>query len=163
MRFGSWLMFLIASIALVLMATNHADAQKRHPPYYESIKPDRARIRTGPGRNYPATWLYIRAGLPVKVIAVYQHWKKIEDPDGTQGWIFDALLSARRTAIVTGTITELRQTRDFGGPVLWRAEPGVIGTISDCSGGWCWFDVDGKAGYVQETHLWGVDPGEQLG
>jgi SH3-like domain-containing protein len=119
-------------------------------------------MRTGPGRNYPATWLYIRAGLPVKVIAVYQDWKKIEDPDGTQGWLLDTLLSSKRTAMISGAITEMRESRDYDSRILWRAAPGVIGTISDCSGGWCWFDVGGKAGYVEETHLWGVDPGEQL-
>lgn len=162
MRFGSWFVFVAAAIALVLMATNHAAAQKRTPPYYESIKPNRARMRTGPGRNYPATWLYIRAGLPVKVIAVYQDWKKIEDPDGTQGWLLDTLLSSKRTAMISGAITEMRESRDYDSRILWRAAPGVIGTISDCSGGWCWFDVGGKAGYVEETHLWGVDPGEQL-
>jgi hypothetical protein len=32
MRFGSWFVFLAAAIALVLMATNHAAAQKRTPP-----------------------------------------------------------------------------------------------------------------------------------
>lgn len=163
MRFFSWLVYLAAAVAMVLMATGHAAAQKRQPPYYESIKPNRARMRTGPGRNYPATWLYIRAGLPVKVIAVYQDWKKIEDPDGTQGWLLDTLLSSKRTAMISGTITEMRESRDYDSRILWRAAPGVIGTISDCSGGWCWFDVGGKAGYVEETHLWGVDPGEQLG
>ena len=162
MRFGSWLVFLSAAIAMVLLATSHASAQKRQPPYYESIKPSRARMRTGPGRAYPATWLYIRAGLPVKVIAVYQDWKKIEDPDGTQGWFLDTLLSTRRTAMVSGTTTDMREKRDYDSRLLWRAAPGVIGRISDCSGGWCWFDVGGKAGYVEETHLWGVDPGEQL-
>ena len=56
----------------------------------------------------------------------------------------------------------LRETPEFDGNILWRAAPGVVGRISKCAGGWCWFDVGGKAGYVEETHLWGVDPGEQL-
>ncbi|MGN6376382.1 MAG: SH3 domain-containing protein [Sphingomonas sp.] len=162
MRIWSWLVFGAAAIMLVLAATEHASAQHQQLPYYESIKPNRARMRAGPGRNYPATWLYVRAGLPIKVIAVYKNWKKIEDPDGTQGWFLDALLSSRRTAMVTGGIAAMRDTRDFDGHVSWRAAPGVIGRISDCSGGWCWFDVNGKGGYVEETQLWGVDPGEQV-
>jgi SH3-like domain-containing protein len=162
MRFGSWFIFLAASIALVVMATGHAAAQNHKPPYYASIAAGRARMRTGPGRNYPAIWLYRRADLPIKVIDIYQDWRKIEDPDGTQGWMLVSLLSARRTAIVTGTDAEMREKPAFDANVLWRAAPGVVGRISDCSGGWCWFDVGGKAGYVEETHLWGVDPGEQL-
>ncbi|TPG17664.1 hypothetical protein EAH79_00690 [Sphingomonas koreensis] len=146
----------------MLAVTGHGTAQSRETPYYASISSTRAMMRTGPGRNYPATWLYRRADLPIKVVELYQDWRKIEDPDGTQGWMLSTLLSARRTAIVTGDITELRETAAFDGAVLWRAAPGVVGRISNCSGGWCWFDVGGKAGYVEETHLWGVDPGEQL-
>lgn len=162
MRFGSAFVFLAAAISLALLATGHASAQKRQPPYYASIVPGEALMRTGPGRNYPGVWLYQRPDLPLKVVEVYKDWRKVEDPDGTQGWMLRTLLSDRRTAIVTGDVTELRETPEFDGNVLWRAEPGVVGRISQCAGGWCWFDVHGKAGYVQETHLWGVDPGEQL-
>jgi SH3-like domain-containing protein len=156
------LVFIAASIALVLIATGHASAQKHQPPYYASIAAGRARMRTGPGRNYPATWLYRRADLPIKVVEIYQDWRKIEDPDGTQGWMLATLLSARRTAIVTGDTAAMREKPAFDAGILWRAAPGVVGRISNCSGGWCWFEVQGKAGYVEETHLWGVDPGEQL-
>ena len=162
MRFGSWFAFLAGAVALVLLATGHASAQRRQPPYYASIAPDHALMRTGPGRNYPAIWMYRRAQLPIKVVEVYRDWRKVEDPDGTQGWMLRTLLDNKRTAIVTGAITEMRETPEFDGNVLWRAAPGVIGRISKCAGGWCWFDVGGKAGYVEETHLWGVDPGEQL-
>ncbi|MBY0519581.1 MAG: hypothetical protein K2P79_04050 [Sphingomonas sp.] len=47
-------------------------------------------------------------------------------------------------------------------PVLWRAAPGVVGRISRCAQGWCWFDVRGQAGYIQANRVWGVEQGEQL-
>ena len=40
------------------------------------------RTRTGPGRNFPGIWLYQRSGLPVRVIATYPNWRKIEDSSG---------------------------------------------------------------------------------
>ena len=43
---------------------------------------------------------------------------------------------------------------------VWRAEPGVVGRISDCASGWCSFEVDGKRGYIETAHLWGVGPDE---
>ena len=161
-RLGSWFMLAAATVSLLLLATGHASAQKRVPPYYASIVPHEALMRSGPGRNYPGMWLYRRADLPIKVVAIYKDWRKIEDPDGTQGWMLRTLLSDRRTAIVTGNVVELRATPDFGAAILWRAQAGVVGRISKCSGGWCWFDTQGKGGFVQETSLWGVDPGEQL-
>jgi hypothetical protein len=59
-------------------------------------------MRTGPGKNYPAKWLYRRADLPIKVLEVYPSWRKVQDPDGETGWMLVNLLSDTRTAIVTG-------------------------------------------------------------
>ena len=57
-------------------------------------------MRTGPGRNYPGIWLYKRRDLPIRVVQIYPNWRKIEDPDGEQGWMLVTLLSDRRTGIV---------------------------------------------------------------
>lgn len=162
MRFWVWLAIVATALGLAAFATDGVSAPQHKPPYYASIAAGRARMRTGPGRNYPAIWMYRRADLPIKVVAIYQDWRKIEDPDGTQGWMLSTLLSSARTAIVTGGVTEMRAHPDLGAAVNWRAAPGVVGRISDCDGAWCWFDVQGKGGYVEETRLWGVDPGERL-
>ena len=72
------------------------------------------------------------------------------------------LLTENRTAIVTGQIVELRDQPRESGRMQYRAQPGVVGRISKCSAGWCWFDVRGRAGFVEAIHLWGVDPGEDV-
>lgn len=139
-----------------------ADARKT-PPYYASITAGRARMRTGPDKTYPASWLYQRADLPVRVIAIFKQWRKVEDPDGTQGWMLAALLSERRTAIVRGTLpVEMHEAPSPGSRQLWRAAPGVVGRLSGCGSGWCRFDVKGQAGFVEVASLWGVDPAERL-
>lgn len=154
---------LVAALALLLNGLgDRADAQKRRTPYFASIAAGKARMRVGPGRNYPASWLYQRADLPIKVIAIFKEWRKIEDPDGTQGWMQANLLSDTRTAIVVGTAADMLDSPRFGGKVLWRAAPGVVGRISKCSRGWCWYDVRGRTGYIEMTRIWGVDPGETL-
>lgn len=139
-----------------------AIAQAKKPPYHASISAGQARMRTGPGRNYPASWLYVRSGLPIRVISVYKEWRKIEDPGGTQGWMQANLLTEQRTAIVTGGIVALRESPSAVAKTLWRAEPGVIGEVSKCARGWCWLDVRSRAGYVEQNRLWGVTPGEEL-
>lgn len=156
-RIGGWVLVALAAVALAMPAM-----AQRKPPYYASIDADRARIRTGPGRNYPATWLYKRRDLPVKVVGVYGAWRKIEDPGGTQGWMLVNLLKEARTAIVVGDIAAMRTAPRADAGINWRAEPGVVGRISKCADGWCWFDVKGRGGYVVQSQLWGVDPGEVL-
>jgi len=148
----------LAAIALVPAWA----AENRPVPYWASISAGDALMRSGPGRNYPATWRYRRADLPVKVLQIHESWRKIREPDGTIGWMAAALLSAQRTAIVTGEIRPLRAAPETASKILWRAEPGVVGKIAHCAAGWCEFEVDGRAGYVAVNHIWGAEPGETL-
>lgn len=132
-------------------------------PYWASISAREAMMRAGPGQNFPAVWRYVRPGLPVKVVARHEHWRKVEEPDGTQGWMNGILLSEDRTAIVVeGPPTPMRAAPDAGARILWRAEPGVVGKIAHCAAGWCEFDVRGRAGYIEIARLWGVAPGETV-
>jgi len=149
---------------LLLAAAPGASAQEeRKTPYWASISAGEAMMRTGPGRNYPAVWLYRRADLPVKVVEVYPNWRKVEDPDGATGWMLVHLLSAQRTAIVTGAAPRpMHSEPGTGSRIAYRAAPGVVGRLLKCNGGWCLFDVGGKRGYIQKDHIWGVDPDDSF-
>ncbi|TCQ10631.1 SH3 domain-containing protein [Sphingomonas sp. PP-CC-3A-396] len=152
----------LAAVALIPDPAVAADA-KKSVPYYASISASRARMRTGPARTYPASWLYQRQDLPIKVVAIFKEWRKVADPDGTEGWMQANLLSGTRTAIVHGAgPVELREKPAASGKLLWRAAPGVVGRLSQCGNGWCRFDVKGQAGFVAIGGLWGVEAGETL-
>lgn len=162
-----WIAGALAALMLsgvLLENAEAADGQgKRALPYYASIGAGQARMRTGPARSYPASWLYQRADLPVKVVAVFKEWRRVQDPDGTEGWMLAALLRDTRTAIVRGAEPAPMYARPSdGASISWRAAPGVVGRLSACAGGWCRFDVKGQAGYVTVDRLWGVEPGERL-
>lgn len=152
---------LAAMAALISLPVDQAVAQKK-PPYWASISAGQARTRTGPGRQFPASWLYQRAGLPVRVIETYPNWRKIEDPDGEKGWMQANLLSDDRTGLVIkGPIRALREAPGSTARIVWRVEPGVVGKISECQRGWCKIDIKGKMGYLEAAALWGVDPEER--
>lgn len=156
-----WTGWMVVAAAAVVSPVDAAPEQ-RTPPYFASISPARARMRTGPGRAFPASWLYVRGDLPVRVLSVFKEWRRIEDPDGTQGWMLATLISSTRTAIVDGTEPAEMRDRPGGPRILWRAQAGVVGRVSQCSNGWCRLDVKGQAGFVQTDRLWGVDAGEAL-
>jgi SH3-like domain-containing protein len=157
--------FAILLMAASVASLTGADAQRpRETPYWASISSGRAMMRTGPGRTYPATWLYVRADLPIRVVEIYENWRKIQDPDGTSGWMMVQLLSDTRTAIVRGEEPRrLHREADERTAIRFRAEPGVVGRISRCSDGWCHFDVRGRSGYIRIDHIWGIGPDETLG
>ena len=154
---------LAAALMLALMWSGAHAQERRETPYRASIAAGEAMMRTGPGRNYPATWHYRRADLPIRVIEVYASWRKIEDPDGETGWMHVNLLSDARTALVIGDAPRpMRENPAPASRVRYLAEPGVVGRLSKCDGQWCQLDVKGRRGFISTDHLWGVDPGERF-
>jgi SH3-like domain-containing protein len=156
--------FALALLAILASLSPSAVAQeKRQTPYWASISAGKALMRTGPGKNYPAIWLYQRADLPVKVLEVYPSWRKVQDPDGTSGWMLVNLLSDTRTAIVRGTEPRpLHEAPQAGARVTFRVEPGVVGRLSECANNWCRLDVAGRGGFISTDHIWGTNPGEKF-
>jgi SH3-like domain-containing protein len=147
---------LCIAVSIAMLLSSPANAQRK-PPYWASVSAGEAKMRTGPGRQFPASWLYRRANLPVKVIETYPNWRKVEDPDGSQGWMQSNLLSDDRTGLVRGEIRPLREAPNASARIIWRAEPGVVGKLSECVRGWCKLDVNGRMGFVEAAHIWGVD------
>jgi SH3-like domain-containing protein len=85
-------------------------------------------------------------------------WRKVEDPDGDQGWMHVRLLSPKRTAVVIGTgVGSLREGPQSTARISWRVEPGVVGRIEECEKGWCRFENAGRYGYIESDRLWGEE------
>jgi SH3-like domain-containing protein len=113
-------------------------------------------MRTGPSTEFPVTWVYKRQNLPVKVVAVHSVWRKVEDPDGEQGWLHVRLLSPQRTAIVIGKDNgALRDSPQASAHISWRVQPGVVGIIEECEKGYCRFETNGRYGYIETARIWG--------
>jgi SH3-like domain-containing protein len=162
MKRAGWIRATIVAIVGVALtgAVNAAGGDK--VPYWASISAREAMMRTGPGPNYPAVWKYTRPGLPVKVTARHEHWRRVVEQDGTEGWMNGVLLSDDRTGVVIADPGVMRDAPDASARILWRAARGVIGKISHCAGGWCQFEVTGRTGYIEIAQLWGVDSGETV-
>lgn len=126
-------------------------------PYWASIDADIANLRVGPGESYKIDWVYRRPHLPVKVIRREGPWRLVEDPDGSQGWMRDLLLSRTRSAIVRAKgVIEMRAEPKSSANMLWRIQPGVVGLLGECKDGWCPFDAAGHKGFVEQDQLWGA-------
>lgn len=71
------------------------------------------------------------------------------------------LLSASRTGLVLATSEKpvaMRALPEANAKIVWRAEPGVVGSLTHCEKGWCLFDVTGRRGYISVTDVWGDEP-----
>lgn len=129
-------------------------------PRYVSLKTGEGNARRGPGLTHRIDWVFTRAGMPLRITAEFEHWRRIEDSEGAGGWVHYSLLSGVRTVLITQDDAELRDLPDDRADVLMKAEPGVIGWIIQCLPDWCRIKVDGEKLWARKTALWGVEPGE---
>jgi SH3-like domain-containing protein len=97
------------------------------------------------------------------VIAEYDVWRRVRDPDGEVGWIHVAMLSRDRTALVRGTgLAPVRRREDSTSPVVAEAQIGAIGQIESCGPIACELKFDKAEGWVDRSRLWGVDADEHF-
>lgn len=151
------------AVAAALLQSGAQAQRDRQPPYWVSITAGRALMRTGPAQTYPGVWLYVRAGLPMRVVDTHPTWRRVQDPDGAVGWMMVRLLGDARTALVTGDEPRpMHERPEASARVRYLAEPGVVGGLSRCSGGWCRLEVGGRAGFIRAEHLWGLEPDEEV-
>jgi SH3-like domain-containing protein len=131
-------------------------------PRFVTLKTDEGYARRGPGLSHRIDWVFTRPGMPLKVTAEYEHWRRVEDAEGAGGWVHYALLSGTRSVLVVEDMTEFRAAPDPQSTPVLQAEYGVIARLLECRDDWCRLSVDGTRGWVPAAALWGVTPGETV-
>ena len=163
---------ILVALALFCALPGHASAQQAGSvsglpvPRYVSLKSDRVNLREGPSKDHRTTWVFQRAGLPVEITAEFETWRKIRDSEGSEGWVLHSLLSGRRTALVApwkkDIVLPLRRAASPDAIVVANLQPNVLANVKRCDGNWCRVFGDSFDGYIEETNLWGVYPGEHV-
>ncbi len=133
-------------------------------PRFVSLRSDEVNLRTGPGVRYPVEWVYTRRDLPVEVIAEFDAWRKIRDWQGTEGWVHQSMLSARRMVVIpSGSKTMRADPDDHAAPVAILGI-NVVARLLSCPRDkiYCKVEVSHIEGWLKRDDFWGVYPGEYL-
>jgi SH3-like domain-containing protein len=132
-------------------------------PRFVSLHSDKVNLRTGPGRQYPIDWVLTKKDMPVEIVAQFEHWRRIRDWDGTEGWVQEHMVAGKRTVVVNqGGVRPLFQQPDPAAPLAARAEPGVVARLAECRGAWCRVETDDISGWMRRSDIWGVFPDETV-
>lgn len=129
-------------------------------PRYVSLKGSEGNARRGPSLSHRIDWVFRHAGMPLRVVAEFGHWRRVEDRDGAGGWVHYSLLSGVRTAIIQQDMVDLHARPDEDADIVARAEAGAIVRLGECNADWCRISGGGAKGWVPKPAIWGVDPGE---
>lgn len=137
----------------------HGETPSKLPvPRFVSLRYNTVNGRAGPDTAYPTLWVYHSRGLPVKVIAETESWRRIEDPDGGRVWVHRLNLEARRTVLVRSNSNVpvlLMREPSADARVEARVSNGVIGEIIDSRPAWRKIRTGRFIGWVPVSQLWG--------
>jgi len=126
-------------------------------PRWVSVRAGRVNVRRGPSMDQDVIWTYVRAGVPVEIIAEFDTWRRVRDASGETGWVKAAMLEGRRNVIVTGRVnTAMLAAAKADADVVAYAAPGLQAQLVGCEGEWCEISARGFDGFVTRDRLWGV-------
>jgi len=155
-------MLALAISVLWEVAARAAGGAEVPLPRFAALHADKVNLRTGPGDRYPIEWVYLRKDWPVEILAQFDHWRRVRDWEGTEGWVHEKMITSRREVIVTGGVRAVRQSPDHNAGLVARAEPGVMARLAECRGEWCRVEAGETTGWVQRSDIWGVYPNENV-
>ena len=176
--FISILAFLSYALA-IYPANAHVGRETGLPiPRFVTLKSKETNIRIGPGKEYKTINIYRCKGYPLKILAEFGTWRKVEDHNQFSGWLHQSLLSGKRNVVIINNILlskksliyTLPQNQFFifkipdenASPVA-LVELGTVLALLECKDGWCkiatrkddGFDQPKIKGWVRKINLWG--------
>jgi SH3-like domain-containing protein len=154
-------------LSVIALATPAIAAPRQTPsglpvPRYVTLKFDQVNARSGPGDDYPARWVYRVPDLPVQVVAETADWRKICDPEGGSAWVHKRTTDGRRSVIrlEPDAIALKAKANSSSRTVAILPGRGLAG-LDKCRGGWCRLKGRGKAGWVPQSAVWGLNEAPQ--
>ena len=131
-------------------------------PRYVSLKGGEGNARRGPSLSHRIDWVFTMPGMPLRVTAEHEHWRRVEDSEGAGGWVHYALLSGSRSVLVTRDLADLHAAPDLNSAIVARAEAGVVARLLQCRDAWCRISRDRTRGWVEKSAIWGVESDEAI-
>ena len=131
-------------------------------PYFLSLRFNETYMRSGPGRQYPAIWVYRRLGMPLEIVGRFDDWRKVRDFQGDTGWILSNQLRGQRAVMVTLPEVGLYEEPDTNSIKIARLGREVVARVKRCDIEWCRVLIGKHDGWTRRGGLWGIREEELL-
>ena len=125
-----------------------------------SIKGDDINMRSGPGTKYKVLWK-LDAGFPLKILSKKGSWYRVQDFEGTIGWIHRNVTTKKGHMIVDVNKKTQKRINVRSGPgtnsrIVAKAYYGVVFRTLSQKNGWVEVEHDkGVRGWIKRSLLWG--------
>jgi SH3-like domain-containing protein len=131
-------------------------------PFFVSTKTALTNVRTGAGVDYPILISYKAYSVPLKVLEKYNEWYKVQNFNGSIGWVAISLVVKKSSAIILKQ-SNLYITADLQSKLIGIIKKDNIVLIDSCKQDFCKiiFKNSNKdqqkqvIGWVLKQNLWG--------
>ena len=121
---------------------------------YASVKKDGVNIRSGPDTSSKVIWQVFES-FPLEVLKREKGWAYVVDFEGDKGWIYETLISSKKTAIVNVDVCNMRSGPSTDDPVIATVKKGVVFKVLEVKGDWVQVRYkDEITGWMHDSLLW---------
>ncbi len=148
--------FLLVLCILCLLLFSAAGAAAR----MVAVANDNVNLRSGPGTKYRVTWK-LGSGFPLKVLKKKGDWLRVQDFEGTVGWINAKVVNRTPHMIIKANRRSkkrinVRSGPGIGTPIVAKAYYGVVFRTLEKKKGWVKVRHEkGVTGWIKRDLLWG--------
>lgn len=149
----------------VMVFPNATWAEGSNYPRFETLKTSKANLRKGPGTEFPIDWTYQGGDIPFQILSEYNGWYRVQDLEGSKGWISKRFFSPKRTVQISSTenVPIHAKAVENSKVIAWAAHF-ARGDVIKCEAEqrWCLIQFETHKGFVLKTHLWGIFDHESI-
>ena len=125
---------------------------------YVSVKKDGVNIRSGPSTNNNVIWQVFES-YPLEVLKRKGKWANVVDFEGDQGWIYDTLISSKKTVIVNVDTANMRSGPTTDNPIIATVKKGVVFEALERNDDWIKVRYKNEiTGWMHNSLLWPANP-----
>ena len=147
-------LFLASIIALFILSLPVAGLAAE----YVSVKKDAVNIRSAPNTKSKVIWQVFES-FPLEVIKREGKWANVVDFEGDKGWIYETLITSKKSVIVNVETANMRSGPTTGDTVVATVKKGVVFEPLEMKGDWMKVRYkDEITGWMHNSLLWPANP-----
>jgi len=146
--------FLAGVVALFILSLSVAG----HAAEYVSVKKDDVNIRSGPSTKSKVIWQVFES-FPLQIIKREGKWANVVDFEGDKGWIYETLITSKKSVIVSVETANMRSGSSTGDTIIATVKKGVVFEPLAMKGGWMQVRYKNEiTGWIHNSLLWPANP-----
>jgi len=129
-----------------------------HGAEYVSVKNDAVNIRSGPSTNDRVVWQVFES-FPLEVLERQGKWLHVVDFEGDKGWIYETLVTSKKTVIVNVETANMRSGPTTDDSIIATVKKGVVFEPLEMSSSWIKVRYKNElTGWMHNSLVWPANP-----